>query len=428
MQKLDSGQWRLETLALHGDPALGPVAGAQAVPIEQTAAFDLPSADAAAARFSLEDPGPIYTRLGNPTVDAFERRAASLEGGIGALATASGQAATFYALGALAEPGANIVSSSSLYGGIYSLLQNLVPRFGVETRFVRCADTAAWESAVDDRTLCLYVETIGNPLLDTPNIERLSALAHSVGIPLIVDNTLATPPLCRPFEHGAHVVVYSATKYICGHGTTIGGIVVDSGKYDWSAGRFRRLCLPDSAYSGRVFTESFGQLAYLAHLRAHWLRDVGACMAPMTAWNLVQGMETLPLRMDRHSSNGRQVADWLAARPDVEHVLYPLRPDHATYDCARRYLSQGGGMVGAYLKGGFSAARSLVDSTRLFSLAANMGDCKSLIIHPASTTHSPVSAEVRRRIGLDDNFVRISVGLEHIDDLLADLDQALEER
>jgi O-acetylhomoserine (thiol)-lyase len=420
-----SRQWRLETLALHGDPALGPVAGAQALPIHQTAAYDFSSAEEAAARFALEDVGPTYTRIGNPTVDAFERRMAALEGGVGALATASGQAATFYAVATLTGAGENVVASSSLYGGIYSLLKNVLSRFEIEARFVGVDDLAAWEAALDDRTTCLYAEMIGNPLLDTPNLERLAGLAHRRGIPLIIDNTLATACLCRPFDFGADVVVYSATKYISGHGTTIGGAVVDSGKFDWGAGRFPQFIAPDPIYNGIGFAERFGPLAYLAKMRAHWLRDVGACMAPMTAWNLVQGLETLPLRMERHCANAATLADWLARHPQVERVVYPGRVGHPTVHNAKCYLKRGSGMIGLYVQGGYEAAKRMVSRTQLFSHAANMGDCKSLIIHPASTTHSPVELAVRRSIGIADNFLRLSVGLEHVEDLKQDLDAAL---
>jgi O-acetylhomoserine (thiol)-lyase len=420
-----SRPWRLETLALHGDPALGPTAGAQALPIYQTAAYDFASAEEAAARFTLEDFGPIYTRIGNPTVDAFERRMAALEGGIGAVATASGQAATFNAIATLTGQGENVVASSSLYGGIYSLLKNILGRFGIEARFVSVDDLPAWEAAIDERTTCLYAEMIGNPLLDTPNLHALSRLARLHGIPLLVDNTVATASLCRPFDYGADVVVYSATKYICGHGTTIGGVVIDSGKFDWGAGRFPPFCQPDTLYNGIVMAEKFGPMAYLVAMRAHWLRDVGACMAPMTAWNLVQGIETLPVRMERHCDNAEALAEWLEDDPRVERVCYPGRADHPTVCNAKRYLRRGSGMLGVYVKGGYEKAKSVVAQTRLFSHAANMGDCKSLIIHPASTTHSPVDPAVRKSIGIEDNFLRLSVGLEHPDDLKADLDEAL---
>jgi O-acetylhomoserine (thiol)-lyase len=424
-KKNESRQWRLETLALHGDPALGPIAGATALPIHQTAAYDFASAEEAAARFTLEDFGPIYTRIGNPTVAAFEQRMAALEGGIGALATASGQAATFYAVATLTRAGDNVVASRSLYGGIYSLLKNILGDFGIEGRFVPVDDLAAWEAAIDERTTCLYAEMVGNPLLDTPNLDALAELAHSHNIPLIVDQTVPTAALCRPFRHGADVVVYSATKYIGGHGTTIGGVVIDSGRFDWSNGRFTQFTEPDTVYSGVVMAEKFGRMAYLVKMRGHFLRDVGACMAPMTAWNLVQGIETLPVRMERHCDNAEALTEWLAEHPKVERVIYPGREDHPTYHNAKCYLRRGGGMVGVYVKGGFKAAKRVVGRTQIFSHAANLGDCKSLIIHPASTTHSPVAPEVRRSIGIEDNFLRLSVGLEHIDDLKADMDEAL---
>ncbi|MCS6776623.1 MAG: O-acetylhomoserine aminocarboxypropyltransferase/cysteine synthase family protein [Chloroherpetonaceae bacterium] len=418
-------QWRLETLALHGDPALGPVAGATALPIHQTAAYNFASVEEAAARFVLDDSGPIYSRIGNPTVSAFEQRMAALEGGIGAVATASGQAAAFFAVCNLTRAGENIVASTSLYGGIYSLFRNVLAGFGIEVRFVPVDDLAAWRAAVDDRTTCLYAEMIGNPLLDTPDLEALADLAHAHRIPLIVDQTVPTAVLCQPFLHGADVVVYSATKYVCGHGTTIGGVVVDSGRFDWASGRFPQFTEPDPLYPGVVLAEKFGRMAYLIRMRGHLLRDVGACMAPMTAWALLQGVETLPVRMAKHCDNAEALVDWLAAHPRVERVVYPGRRDHPTRHNAQRYLRRGSGMVGMYVRGGYRAAQQVVERVQLFSHAANLGDCKSLIIHPASTTHAPVAPEVRRTIGIEDHFVRLSVGLEHVEDLKADLDAAL---
>ncbi|HXG22919.1 MAG TPA: aminotransferase class I/II-fold pyridoxal phosphate-dependent enzyme [Chthonomonadales bacterium] len=416
--------WRLETLALHGDPALGPTAGAQALPIYQTAAFDFETPEQAAARFRLEDFGPLYTRIGNPTIDEFERRMAALEGGIGAVATASGQAATFYAIATITQQGDNVVASTSLYGGIYSLLKNQFSKFGIQVRFVPVHDLAAWEAAIDAQTTCLYAEMIGNPLLDTPDLEALASIANQWGIPLLIDNTVATACLCRPFEHGAAVVVYSATKYIGGHGTTIGGCIIDSGRFDWGCSRYPQFSQPDEIYGGIRLAERFGPLAYLVKMRGHWLRDVGACMAPMTAWNLVQGVQTLPVRMERHCDNAETLAAWLEQDPRVERVLYPGRM--APNSPSRRYLRRGGGMMGLYVRGGNKAAQRLVQKTRIFSHAANMGDCRSLIIHPASTTHAPVAPEVRRALGIDDNYLRVSVGLEHVEDLKADLDAALE--
>lgn len=424
-KRVGSGRWRLETMALHGDPELGATVGAEAVPIHQTAAFEFGSAEQAAARFALDEAGPVYSRLGNPTVEAFERRMAALEGGIGALATASGQAATFYAVATLAGQGDNVVASTSLYGGIYSLFKNSLARFGLESRFVPVSDLKAWERSIDERTTCLYAEMIGNPLLDTPNLRALADLAYSRGIPLIIDNTVPTAYLCRPFEHGADVAVYSATKYIGGHGTTIGGAVVDSGQFDWGSGKFSQFVEPDAAYHGLIPAEKFGRQAYLVHMRAHWLRDVGACMAPMTAWNLVQGIETLPVRMDRHCDNAEALSDWLESHPRVEKVLYPGRADHPTAKEACRFLKRGSGMIGLYVKGGFESAKRTVEHAQIFTHAANLGDCKSLMIHPASTTHSPVEPAIRRSIGIEDNFLRLSVGLEHVEDLKDDLDSAL---
>ncbi len=418
-----SRHWRLETLALHGEPTEEVHGGPHSLPIVQTAAFTFDSSEQAAARFALEDAGPIYTRVGNPTVDEYEARMAAIEGGIGALATASGQAAAFYAIANITRHGDSVAASSSLYGGVYSLLKNILGEFGIESRFVQVADHAAWKRSIDDKTTCLYTEMVGNPLLDSPDLEFLSELAHKHRIPLIVDNTVPTAYLCRPFEFGADVTVYSATKYIGGHGTTIGGAVVDSGKFDWS--RFPQFTEPDPIYNGIDLVEKFGSLAYLVRMRGHYLRDIGACMAPMTAWNLIQGIETLHVRMDRHCDNAEELVDWLAIHPKVARVLYPGYSDHPTRDNACKYLKRGSGMIGLYVKGGFEAAKQMVERTRIFAHAPNLGDCKSLIIHPASTTHSQVPAEMRKKSGLDDNFLRLSVGLEHIEDLKDDLDIAL---
>lgn len=416
-------QWRLETIALHGDPALGPVANAQSAPIHQTAAFAFESTEQAAGRFALEEEGPIYSRIGNPTVDAFERRMAALEGGIGALAASSGQAAAFYAVANLAKAGDNLVASSSLYGGIYSLLKNVLGGFGIETRFVPVGDLGAWKAAADEKTVCFYAEMVANPLLSVPDLSSIAGLAHERGIPFLVDNTVPTAHLCHPFKFGADVVVYSATKYIGGHGTTIGGAVVDGGSFDWSASRFSQFTEPDTVYHGLRLAEKFGELAYLVRMRGHLLRDVGACMAPATAWQLLQGIETLPVRMERHCDNAEQLADWLERHEVVERVIYPGRCPEC--DPSRKYLKRGGGMIGLFVKGGMEAARRVAERTVLFTHAANLGDCKSLIIHPASTTHSPLPPEVRRGVGIADNFLRLSVGLEHIEDLKEDLGKAL---
>jgi O-acetylhomoserine (thiol)-lyase len=425
-RRLEPRQWRLETMALHGFPSEERHVGPHSVPIVQSAAFQFASAEEAAARFALDDFGPIYTRVGNPTVETFEQRMAAMEGGIGAMATASGQAAAFYAIATITHQGQNIVSSTSLYGGIYSLLRNILPGFGIETRFVPVADLDAWERAIDGRTTCLYAEMVGNPLLDTPDLERLAGLARRHRIPLIIDNTVPTACLCRPFAYGADVAVYSATKYVGGHGTTIGGAVVDSGRYDWTNGRFPQFSEPDPIYHGIRLGEKFGRMAYLVRMRGHYLRDIGACIGPHDAWNLIQGIETLPVRMERHCDNAEGLAQWLSDHPKVERVLYPGREGHPTAEYARRYLKRGSGMLGLYVKGGFAAARRMVETTRLFAHAPNLGDCKSLIIHPASTTHSQVAPEVRRAIGIEDNFLRLSVGLEHIEDLKDDLDRALD--
>ncbi len=425
MPETPANRWAIETVALHGSPEEPHGPGPHAVPIVQSAAFLFGSSAEAAARFALDDFGPIYTRVGNPTVEAFERRIAALEGGVGAVAASSGQAAVFNAIATITEHGDNVVASSSLYGGVYSLLKNILPGFGIEARFVGVGDHKAWREAIDGRTTCLYTEMVGNPFLDTPDLDFLAGLARQHNIPLIVDNTVPTAYLCRPFEHGAHVVVYSATKYINGHGTAIGGAVVDSGTYDWANGRFEQFIHPDPIYHGIRLGERFGPLAYLIRMRGHLVRDVGACLSPADAWHMVQGIETLHVRMDRHCDNAEQLADWLHERPEAERVIYPGKFNHPTTPNARKYLRRGSGMIGLVVRGGYEAARRVPERTRLFAHAPNLGDCKSLIIHPASTTHSQIAPDVRRAIGIEDGFLRLSVGLENVDDLKADLEHAL---
>ena len=418
---------RPETLALHAGQVPDPTTKARAVPIYATTSYVFDDAAHAARLFGLQEFGNIYTRIMNPTTGVFEERVAALEGGVGALGLASGQAAETLAILNLARAGQNIVSSSSLYGGTYNLFNYTLPKLGITTKFVDGSSLDAWRDAIDDNTRALYLETIGNPRLDVADIRGISAIAHAAGVPLIVDNTFA-PLLARPFDLGADIVVHSATKWIGGHGTVIGGVLVDSGKFDWAASpRFHEdFVAPDPSYHGVSYTAAFGPLAYILKARVQGLRDLGAALSPFNAWQLIQGLETLPLRIERHSRNALAVAQWLQDRPDVEWVNYPGLASHATYDIARTTLTGGfGGMITFGIKGGVDAGRRLIDSVKLFSLLANVGDAKSLIIHPASTTHQQLPDDEQVSTGVTADLLRLSLGLGHIADILADLDQAL---
>ena len=420
--------YAFETLALHaGQEAPDPATGARAVPIYQTTSFVFDNADHAADLFALRQAGNIYTRIMNPTQDVFERRIAALEGGVAALATASGQAAEFLALANIAGAGDEIVSSAGLYGGTYNLFTQTLPRLGITVRFVDGTNPAQFAAAITPRTKALYAETVGNPRLDMLDIRAVADVAHAAGIPLILDNTLPSPYLVNPIRHGADIVVHSATKFIGGHGTSIGGAIVDGGTFDWAAsGKFPGLVEPDPSYHGVSYVEAFGPAAFAVKARTQLLRDLGPAISPLNSWLFVQGLETLPLRMERHSENALRVAGFLSTHRAVSWVLYPGLPSHPTHEVARRYHQHGyGALVGFGIKGGREAGRRLVSETKLFSLLANIGDAKSLIIHPASTTHSQLSDEEQRTTGVTPDFIRLSVGLEHIDDLLRDLDQAL---
>jgi O-acetylhomoserine (thiol)-lyase len=421
------GTLRPETQALHAGQVPDPTTKARAVPIYATTSYVFDDAAHAARLFGLQEFGNIYTRIMNPTTGVFEERVAALEGGVGALGLASGQAAETLAILNLARAGQNIVSSSSLYGGTYNLFHYTLPRLGITTTFVDGSDPANYAAAIDENTRALYLETIGNPRLDVADIRAVADIAHANGVPLIVDNTFA-PLLCQPIALGADIVIHSATKWIGGHGTVIGGVVVDSGKFDWAASpRFHEdFVAPDPSYHGVSYTEAFGPLAYILKLRVQGLRDLGAALSPFNAWQLIQGLETLPLRIQRHSENALAVAQWLQDRPEVEWVNYPGLPSHATHEIAKRTLNGGfGGMITFGIKGGVDAGRTLIDNVKLFSLLANVGDAKSLIIHPASTTHQQLSDEEQVSSGVAPDLIRLSIGIEHIDDILADLDQAL---
>jgi O-acetylhomoserine (thiol)-lyase len=420
-----------DTVALHG--ATGGHDGdattkSRAVPIYQTTSYTFDDTAHAARLFALEEFGNIYTRIMNPTTDVFEQRLAALEGGVGALAVASGQAATTYALLNVARAGDHIVSSASLYGGTYNAFVHTLPRFGIEVTLVDGSDPAAFEKAIKPNTKAVFGETLGNPKLDVFDVEAIARVAHSWDVPLIVDNTLATPYLLRPIEHGADVVVHSATKFIGGHGTTIGGAIVDAGKFDWKAsGRFPDFVEPDPSYHGVRYVDAFGPLAYILKARVQLLRDVGAAISPFNAWLLLQGLETLGLRVERHSSNALRVAEFLQAHPKVLWVRYPGLAGDPAHAAAQKYLPKGAGAILTFgVKGGADAARAVIDKLQLFSLLANVGDAKSLVIHPASTTHQQLTPADQIASGVSDDAVRLSVGIESIEDILADLTQALD--
>ena len=416
------------TLALHaGQEEPDPATRARAVPIYQTTSYVFEDAADASDLFALRKFGNIYTRIMNPTQDVFERRIAALEGGVGALATASGQSAEFLAITNIAGAGDEIVSSTGLYGGTYNLFSQTLPRLGITVHFADVTDPESFRRAITPRTRALFAETVSNPKLDTLDIRAVADIAHAAGIPLIIDNTLPSPYLVNPLRHGADVVVHSATKFIGGHGTSIGGVIVDGGTFDWSAsGKFPGLVEPDPSYHGVRYVEAFGPLAYILKARVQLMRDLGPAISPLNSWLFIQGVETLPLRMERHSENALRVAHFLEQHPAVSWVLYPGLESHPTHHLARRYHQHGyGAIVGFGIKGGLEAGKRLINEVRLFSLLANVGDAKSLIIHPSSTTHSQLSDEEQRATGVTPDFIRLSVGIEAVDDLLRDLDQAL---
>ncbi len=422
-----------DTLALHAGQQVDPTTGARAVPIYATSSFVFDSPEHAADLFGLRAFGNIYTRINNPTTDVFEQRIAALEGGVAAVATASGQAAQTLAILNLAQAGENIVASQSVYGGTVALFAHTLPRLGIRTRFVNIHDHRAVAAAIDDDTRAIYVETVGNPALDVPDLRALATLAHQYNLPLVVDNTFATPILTRPIEHGADIVLHSATKWIGGHGTSIGGVVVDGGRFDWGkTARFRSFYQdPEAAYHGLRFAEAFGDIggkniAFAARLRVLLLRDIGAALSPFNAFLFLQGLETLPLRIRQHSANALALAQFLEAHPAVSWVNYPGLSSHRTHANAATYLNAGfGGVLTFGVRGGEAAAHRFIKETRLFSLLANVGDAKSLVIHPWSTTHQQLSEAEREAAGVHADLIRLSVGLEGADDLRADLERAL---
>ncbi|MBR2563678.1 MAG: homocysteine synthase [Paenibacillus sp.] len=416
-----------ETLAIHAGQEIDPTTQSRAVPLYQTTSYGFRDTEHAANLFGLKEFGNIYTRLMNPTTDVFEQRIAALEGGAGALATASGQAAITFSLLNIAGAGDEIVSSASLYGGTYNLFSTTLPKLGIDVKFVDSSDPENFRAAITEKTKALYAETIGNPKGNVLDIEAVAAIAHEHGIPLIVDNTFPSPYLLRPIEHGADIVVHSATKFIGGHGTSIGGVIVDSGKFDWKAsGKFPGLTEPDPSYHGVVYTEAVGPIAYIIKARVQLLRDLGASISPFNSWLLLQGLETLHLRVERHSSNALAVAEYLEKHEDVLWVSYAGLPSHPSYELAQKYLPRGQGAILTFgIKGGVEAGRKLIENVKLFSHLANVGDSKSLIIHPASTTHAQLTEEEQTAAGVNPELIRLSIGTENIQDIIYDLEQAI---
>jgi O-acetylhomoserine (thiol)-lyase len=415
-----------ETLALHAGYEPDPTTGSRAVPIYQTTSYKFRDADHAAALFGLKEFGNIYTRIMNPTTDVFEKRIAALEGGVGALAVASGQAAETLALVTLLKAGDEFVSANSLYGGTYNLFKVTLPRLGIQGRFVDVSNLEAVRAAIGPKTKALYVESLGNPRLDVPDFEALGAIAREANIPFIVDNTALSPALFNPLRHGANIVVHSATKYIGGHGTSIGGVIVDGGNFPWDSGRFPEFTEPNPGYHGLRLYEAFGPAAFILKARLEGLRDLGPALSPFNAHAFILGLETLKLRLQRHSENALAVAHWLQRHPAVAWVRYPGLEQDPAAPLARKYLHQGfGGLVTFGVRGGLEAGRRLINHVKLWSLLANIGDTRSLIIHPASTTHQQLTPEERLSTGVSEDLVRLSVGIEHVDDLFADLEQAL---
>ncbi|NWL89201.1 bifunctional O-acetylhomoserine aminocarboxypropyltransferase/cysteine synthase [Paenibacillus sp. 79R4] len=423
----DERKFAPETLAIHAGQELDPTTYSRAVPLYQTTSYGFRDTEHAANLFGLKEFGNIYTRIMNPTNDVFEKRVAELEGGIGALSTASGQAAITFSILNIAGAGDEIVSSATLYGGTYNLFSTTLAKLGIKVKFVDASNPENFRAAITDKTKALYAETLGNPKCDVLDIEAVAAIAHENGIPLIVDNTFPSPYLLRPIDFGADIVVHSATKFIGGHGTSIGGVIVDSGKFDWKAsGKFPGLTEPDPSYNGIVYADALGPAAYITKARVQLLRDLGASLSPFNAWLLLQGLETLHLRVERHSQNALKVAQFLEDHNQVEWVSYPGLPSHESYELAKKYLPKGQGAIMTFgIKGGVEAGKKLIDSVKLFSHLANVGDSKSLIIHPASTTHLQLTEKEQAAAGVTPGLIRLSIGTESIDDILYDLEQAI---
>lgn len=423
----DKKKYHLETLAIHGAYKFDPTTKAEAVPIYQTVAYGFDSTEHAEKIFALEVEGHIYTRMSNPTTEIFEKRMAMLEGGVGAMATAAGQAAILLAILNIVNCGEEVVSSKSLYGGTFNLFNVTLPKFGIKVKMVDASDPENFRKAVTSKTRAFYADTIGNPGMDILDIEAVAKIAHENGLPLIVDNTFATPYLCRPFEWGADVVVHSASKYISGNGTSIGGIVVDSGKFDWTSGKFPSMTEPDPGYHNIRYAYDIGEAAYITKMRTQLLRDLGVPLSPFNAFLYLMGLETLHLRVERQVENAMKVASYLEKHPYVEWVNYPSLPSSKYYHLAQKYLPKGAGAVFTFgIRGGRKAGAKFIDSVQLFSHLANLGEVRSLVVHPASTTHSQLSPEEQLLTGVTPDMVRVSLGVENIEDLIADLDQALE--
>ena len=418
--------YKFETLQLHvGQEQPDPATDARAVPIYQTTSYVFRNAAHAAARFGLADAGNIYGRLTNSTQDVLERRLAALEGGVAALATASGAAAITYVIQALAQAGEHIVAQKTIYGGSYNLLAHTLPQYGIQASFVDVRDLDAVTAAIQPNTKAIYLETLGNPNSDIPDIDAIAEIAHAYGLPLVIDNTFGTPYLIRPIEHGADIVVHSATKFIGGHGTTLGGIIVDSGKFDWKAsGKYAPIAAPNPSYHGVSFVDAAGPAAFVTYIRAILLRDTGAAISPFNAFLLLQGVETLSLRVERHAENTKKVVEYLVNHPQVEKVNHPSLPEHPDHVLYEKYFPNGGASIFTFeIKGGQAAAHKFIDNLEIFSLLANVADVKSLVIHPATTTHSQLSPEELLDQGIRPNTIRLSIGTEHIDDITADLEK-----
>ncbi len=417
--------YRFETLQLHvGQEQADPATDSRAVPIYQTAAYVFHNAEHAAARFGLADAGNIYGRLTNSTQDVLEKRVAALEGGVAALAVSSGAAAISYTIQALAYKGEHIVAQKTIYGGSYNLLAHTLPQYGIDTTFVDIHNLEEVKNAIKPETKALFVETLGNPNSDIPDIQALSEIAHENNIPLVIDNTFGTPYLIRPIEYGADIVVHSATKFLGGHGTTLGGIIVDSGKFNWSPEKYPPIAAPNPSYHGVSFTAAAGAAAFVTYIRAVLLRDTGATISPFNAFLLLQGVETLSLRLDRHAENTKKVVEYLSNHPLVEKVNHPSLPDHPQHELYQKYFKNGGGSIFTFdIKGGKEEAWKFIDALEIFSLLANVADVKSLVIHPASTTHSQLSEEELEESNIRQNTIRLSIGTEHVDDIIADLEK-----
>lgn len=418
--------YRFETLQLHvGQEQADPATDSRAVPIYQTTSYVFPNSASAAARFALQEPGNIYGRLTNSTQDVLEKRVAALEGGVAALALASGAAAVTYTIQALAKQGDHIVAQKTIYGGSYNLLGHTLPEFGVRTTFVDIHNLNEVKAAIKANTKAIYIETLGNPNSDIPDIDALAEIAHAHKIPLVIDNTFGTPFLIRPIEHGADIVVHSATKFLGGHGTTLGGIVVDSGKFDWKkSGKFPQIADPNPSYHGVSFADAAGPAAFVTYIRAIILRDTGAAISPFNAFLLLQGVETLSLRLERHAYNAKKVVEYLSKHPLVEKVNHPSLPDHPQHDLYEKYFPNGGASIFTFdIKGGQKEAHRFIDNLQIFSLLANVADVKSLVIHPATTTHAQLTEKELDEQNIHQNTIRLSIGTEHIDDIIADLER-----